>query len=180
MPNRLVAIATLAIVLIGGAGATSPPPAGSGSTPQFADEDAILVDAPDDQVEHADLESFIQQRPLDAYRIVTVDSDALRTVIRDVGQHPGFQLRLLSPSPVTLIAKSAEEHSDGWQSGLATWMGTVAGDDSSSATFVVSPDGSVNGKINSRESGRIAIEPIPNTPYHIVWRLQQGFEQIID
>lgn len=145
-----------------------------------SDKDAILVDVPDDQIDHADLEEFIEKRPMDAYRIVHVNSDALRTVVRRVNQQPSFELQLLNTSPVTLVAEDAEEHSSGWQSGLATWRGTVAGADYSYAMFIVSPDGSVNGKVRSRDFGRIAIEPIPNTPYHIVWQLQDGFSQKID
>lgn len=169
MSGRLMATATAVILLAGG-----------GVVVAAEDAARFLADVPEDQIERADLEAFIAKRPLDAYRIVRVDSDVLRALIRKADLQSDFELRLLATSTITLVATHAEEHSTGWQNGFGTWSGRVAGDDYSYAMFAVSPDGSVHGTVRSREAGRIRIEPIPYTPWHIVWRLQKGFRQRID
>ena len=93
------------------------------TTVRVGEPTPIFTDVPDAQIDHAAMEDFISKRPIGAYRIVTVNSDALRSVIRQSEVQPTFDLVLLDAIPITLVAKEATEYSSGWQTGQATWLG---------------------------------------------------------
>lgn len=140
----------------------------------------LFSDAPDSELDHHALEDFIRARPISAYRIVRVDSDALRTRIRESATTQSFEVQLLESAPFTLVAKGAKEYASEWQSGHGSWIGVVDGDEFSRASFVVGADGSVNGVIRTLKSGRIKIEPIKGTPHHIIWQWDPNYERAID
>lgn len=141
---------------------------------------SIFADVLDEQIDHASIENFLAARPIGAYRIVTVNSDGLRDLIRQSSGESSFTVRLINEEPITLVPKDAKEHSSGWKSGLGTWRGKVAGDEMSRASFVISPDGTVDGVVRTVESGRIKIEPIDGTNLHIVWQLSADFKREMD
>ncbi len=140
----------------------------------------LFFDVPESELDHQVLAGFLAARPIGAYRIVRVDSDALRTRIRESADSPEFEIRLLDAEPMPLIAEGSVEHSAGWQSGIGSWIGSVAGDETSRASFVVAPDGTVNGVVRTLKTGRIKIEPIKGTPHHIVWQWDPSFERDLD
>lgn len=140
----------------------------------------LFEDVPEIQLDHANLEPFLEKRRIAAYRIVSVNSDVLRSIIRQSGEQPAFQVALLDGPPLTLISIGAIEHSAGWQTGIGTWSGRVEGDETSRASFVIGADGSVNGVVRSRSSGRVKIEPVKNTPHHAIWRFGGDVNRKID
>lgn len=141
---------------------------------------AIFADVSDSELDHEGLEEFISARPIGAYRIVHVDGDALRTLIRDSGQTGSFEVQLLDGDPMSLVSEYAEEHSSGWQSGFASWIGQVEGDETSRASFNVRPDGMVDGVVRTLATGRIKIEPIQDTQIHIIWQWAPDFKRNLD
>lgn len=140
----------------------------------------IFSDVPESELDHQTLEGFLGARPIGAYRIVRIDSDGLRTKIRQSNDVPEFNIQLLDSEPMQLRVKVAQEHSAGWQSGLGSWRGTVVGDETSRASFVVAPDATVNGVVRTLRTGRIKIEPIKGTPHHIVWQWDPSYERNLD
>lgn len=132
--------------------------------------DRVFTDVPDASLDHAVIEDFLLRRPLAAYRIVSVNSDLLRERVRNIDTDQTIELALLGSEPQAFVSVGAKEHSEGWQTGFSTWVGQIESDETSRISFVVSPDGSVNGVLQSAESGRIKIEPIKGTPHHIIWQ----------
>lgn len=150
------------------------------STLSVGSQRQILRDVSDKNLDHRALESFLTKRPMGAYRIVEIDSNELQARIRESEESSIFEIALISETPVRLIAKSADEFHSGWRTGQSTWLGKVDDDEVSSARFLVAPDSTVNATIRSVEFGRIKIEPIPSTPYHIVWTMDPSYTRKID
>jgi len=139
----------------------------------------IFVDANELQLNHQVIDSFTSRRPMSKYRVVTVDSDLLRTLIRE-STDEGFEIRLFDDGFIKLVTRGARESSSGWDTGIGTWVGGVADDEMSSASFIVGPDGSVNGVVHTAELGRIKIEPIKGTSHHLIWRFDSSVSTNID
>lgn len=150
------------------------------STSLLTNVTPLLTDVPESQLDHQILESFLRVRPIGAYRIVRIDSDSLRTIIRQSADVPGFDIQLLDSDPTKLITHSAIEHSSGWQTGLANWSGIADGGKAGRSSFVIAPDATVSGVFYTLQHGRIKIEPIPGTPHHIVWQWDPGYTKKID
>lgn len=140
----------------------------------------LFSDVPDSQIDYKALEGFFNARHIGAYRIVNVNTDLFRGIIRQADGPANLSLKLLSSDPVKLTVKAAEEYSSGWKAGLANWRGHIADDPTSQAYFVCAADGSLNGVVTSLELGRIKIEPINGTPYHIIWKASGDSETKID
>ena len=132
--------------------------------------DRVFNDVPESSLDHAAIEDFLLKRPLAAYRIVSVNGDLLRERVRNIDAGQSFELVLLGSEPHAFVSVGAKEHSDGWQAGFSTWVGRIESDETSRISFVVSPDGSINGVLQSAEYGRIKIEPVEGTPHHIIWQ----------
>jgi len=130
----------------------------------------ILVDVDQSLVDSNILNEYLSKRSIQQYRVVTVDAEALRQEIRDVNQDGVVEIALFDEDPVRLIATDAKEYHSGWQSGFGTWTGKVDGDEFSTVLINVSPDGSVNGTIRSPTSGRIKLESIGPSKYHLLWK----------
>jgi len=130
----------------------------------------ILVDVDQSLVDSNILNEYLSKRSIQQYRVVTVDAEALRQEIRDVDQDGVVEIALFDENPVRLVAADAKEYHSGWQSGFGTWTGKVDGDEFSTVLFSVSPDGTVNGTIRSPTSGRIKLESIGPSKYHLLWK----------
>ncbi len=140
---------------------------------------------PDDAIPQDILRDFIDARHIGGYRVVQIDTDALRAIIRDAHESasssakPVISFPLVDGSTVSIELIAAEEHYDGWQSGIGTFIGRVVGDEYSSVQCVLGPDGSVH--LTIRTSGeRHAIRKTSLLPYHVYWTLGQGFNKKID
>ncbi len=140
---------------------------------------------PDDAIPQHVLWDFIDARHIGEYRVVQIDTDALRTMIRDArdtapsSAKPTISLPLVDETMVSIELNAADEHHDGWQSGIGTFIGRVVADEYSSVQCVLGPDGSVH--LTIRTSGeRHAIRKTSLLPYHVYWTLGQGFNKKID
>ena len=140
---------------------------------------------PDDAIPHDVLRAFVDARHIGEYRVVEIDTDALRLKIREAHESisasakPTIRFPLVDESVVSIELRTSDEHYDGWQSGMATFIGRVAADEYSSAQCVIGPDGSVSLKILVMGK-RHAIQKTSLLPYHIYWTLGEGFEKKID
>ena len=137
----------------------------------------IFSDVPPATLDSEAVESFVSTRWVGEYRVVFVDVDELRAVIRESEVNEILRIQLLDEKPVELIAAKAEEYSSGWQTGHAAWRGGVGNEELSSAVFVVDPSGELNGVINSSLLGRVKIEKVPDTNFHVIWKRAKGFYQ---
>lgn len=143
-------------------------------------ETEIFWDVPADEIDHASLEQYLLDRPIEWYRIIDVNTDLLRTYIRTQDQTPGLQINLVGDHPTTVVVRRAEEHHEGWRAGNASWQGRLADDPASNVSLFVQPDGSLTGVVNSGRTGRIKIESIPGTAHHILWKMLPNVEVEID
>lgn len=140
---------------------------------------SIFTDVPNSQIDHGSIEGFLAKRHIGAYRIVSVNSDALREQIRRENDDQDFEIPLFESPPLSFVASASEEHSSGWQTGLASWLGQVKGDEESGVSFLIAPDGTINGVIRSKATGRVKIEPVKGTLHHVIWSLAPGLERKI-
>ena len=146
----------------------------------YGENTSILTDVADRDIDHKAIEGFLSARPIGAYRIVSINSDLLRAKTRQAGGDGAFEIVLFAPEPLPLVPIEAEDHQTGWRTGLASWRGQIDGLEGSKASFVISPDGTVNGVIRSPELGRVKIEPIEGSIHHIIWLANSDIRRKID
>ena len=139
----------------------------------------------DDSLPKDVLDSFLQARHIGDYRVVEIDTDALRQMLReayppsDGSDLPTISLPLVDRALVKIVLRGGGESHSGWQSGIASFLGRVAGDEYSSVQCVISPDRSAN--LTIRTAGkRYKLEKTSVLPYHVYWSLGEGFSQQID
>lgn len=125
------------------------------------------------------LEQFLSKRLVASYRVVTVDTDSLREFLRGDTSVSSPQIDLVDGYSVSVKTIEAQEHSSGWQNGMATWVGKVIGDDAGGVTVVVTPNGGLDGTVTSSK-GRFRIEESGQSPYHVVWRMDEHEPYPID
>jgi len=131
---------------------------------------------PDNIVDNDVLDEFIAKRPIKDYRVVEIDVDALRTIIRQAHESiqsstkPTISLPLLDGTAVSIELLQAEEHHESWQSGIASFIGRVVGSEPSSVVCIVGPDGSLSLTM-SLPRDRYKIEKTTLLPYHIYWTM---------
>lgn len=123
------------------------------------------------------IREFVQSRPAAKYRIVNTNAEELLENIRTASADPThiIEVQLLSNELTELGSVEAQEHVSGWQAGLGTWRGSIVGDESSSGSFTVSGDGRLNGYVRSAEFGRIKIEPVQDSAFHLIWSADPTF-----
>jgi len=136
--------------------------------PAVEQNDGILASAATDSVEPNYLDAFLSRHAVERYRLVTVDENALRAYIRERSGRENLNLTLFGDVPVSIIPRDAREFFDGRVIGYAQLLGTVAGDETSSVSMLVRPDGSLKAFITTA-SGNFQIESSGQLPYHIVW-----------
>ena len=145
----------------------------------FSDND-IFEYVHESEVDSTVLERFMSKRPYQTYTIVRINADAIREIIRKSPEQRYFDIRLPNGRVVRALSTSAEEHSAGWQSGIADWLGTVEGDPVSRVSLVITPNGAINGVIRTAAEGRIKIEQIESLSEHVLWSWSPEFEQLTD
>jgi hypothetical protein len=128
------------------------------------------------------IREFVQARPAAEYRIVNTNIDELLENMRRASADPShiIEIQLLNNEVTRLSSMQAQEHASGWQAGLGTWRGSILGDETSSASFTVSGDGRLNGYVRSAEFGRIKVEPIQDSSFHLIWLADPNFVMQID
>jgi len=131
------------------------------------------------------LETFLKTRPVGDYRVVRIDTDALRQMLRNAdlpasdSKVPKIFVSLVDGTLVEVLLKSGGESHSGWQTGLASFRGTVAGDQYSMVKCVVSPDGSADLVIRTAGQ-RYKLEKTSIPPYHVYWSWDPDFSRKID
>ncbi len=139
---------------------------------------------PDDVLPEAILNDYLSARRVADYRVVTVDADALRQLLRDASPSESDRLEislpLINQSRILIEIRAGGESHDGWQSGFATFVGQVAGNELSTVQCVIAPDGSVSLVIREAGGKRYKLEKTPLLPYHIYWERGEGHNRKID
>jgi len=149
---------------------------GSSSFVRFVHDDLLPEDV---------LDSFLKARHIGDYRVVEIDTDALRQMLReayppsDDSDSPTISLPLIDGALVKIELGGGDESHSGWQVGFASFLGRVAGDEYSSVQCVISPDGSAN--LTIRTAGKCyKLEKTSVLPYHVYWSLGEDFNRQID
>jgi hypothetical protein len=142
--------------------------------------DSIFSDLPESSVDKDQLDRFLAARPVDKYRVISANGDALRELIRSDVEPRSFDIRLFDDQPITIVATDAKEHSSGWKNGMGMWIGSVDGIEESMATFLITPDGHVKGTILTAQHGRVRIQPMSGTAAHIMWHMDDAYEIKVD
>ena len=157
------------------------------ATSVLADTDSqtFVRFVPDEVLPKNVLDTFLENRDIGKYRVVVVDADAIRQVLRDAfspsdgTESPTISLPLVDGALITIELQRGGESHSGWQAGLASFGGKVAGNKFSAVTCVISPDGSVNLTI-STAGRRYKLEQSTLLPYHIYWSNGKGPGRRID
>jgi len=171
--KRALGVAAIACVSVWGSGGAN---SSHSEVVRFLSADAIAEDV---------LHAFIAKRRVQDYRVVRIDSDALRTMIRDAHESiassstPTISLPLLDGSIVSIELLQAEEHFESWKSGMATFIGRIEGIEYASVTAVLAPDGSLDLTMTISPE-RYKIEKTTLLPYHVYWTMAPGYEKKID
>ena len=145
----------------------------------------FIVFLPDNVLPESVLSEFLEARHVGDYRVVTVNADALRKMLRDAStlsaaaEPASITLPLIDQSMISIEVRSGGESHEGWKSGFATFRGRVSGDELSTAQCVIAPDGSISLLIRTAGK-RYKLEKTSLLPYHVYWVLGAGFEQKID
>ena len=144
----------------------------------------LIAFLPDDVLPEAVLNDFLSARRVADYRVVTVDADALRQLLRDASPSESdwleISLPLINQSRISIEVRAGGESHDGWQSGFATLVGKVAGNELSRVICVIAPDSSVSLIIREAGGKRYKLEKTPLLPYHIYWERGEGSSRKID
>jgi len=142
------------------------------------DLSGLLSDVPDSELNHVALGAFFERAPVAAFRVVNINSDLLRTYIRQPDQYPSLTMHLFNDEPVTFVMEPdrSREHYSGQLSGHAVWTSKIIRTDPTlpNATFFLSPDGTINGHALIRNSDgginqRIKVQLLEGTDSHILW-----------
>ena len=139
------------------------------------DESDFVQFFPDDAIPESVLQAFLASGKIAEYRIVTVDVDSLREMIRNPrattnAGNPSISFPLLDESTVSVEIRAATEHHEGWQSGITQIIGKVTGDKFSMFQGVLAPDGSAHLTIRT-DGQRYAIRKTSVLPYHFYYTL---------
>ena len=110
---------------------------------------------------------FSAGRPMSRYRVVSINQDVFRNIVR--GNEQEFQLPLFDDTILNLSAYSMEEYVSGPRNGMASWMGRDIDDDNSAVSLVVGPDGHVIGNIKISD-GIYEIQATDTLPYHFIFQ----------
>jgi len=131
------------------------------------------------------LDSMLQKRHVSEYAVVTVDTDALREFLRktnSAGQEsdpPSILLPLVDGTLVTVVLRGGGESYSGWETGIASFLGKVAGDEYSTVQCVIGADGSVNLVIRTAGQ-RYKLDETSVLPYHLYWAADNRSSQPIN
>ena len=142
-----------------------------------SDESEFIQFFPNDAVPSSVLQAFLDSGPIAEYRIVTVDVESLREVIRASGIPPDTRtftipFPLLDGTAVSIEITAAGEYHEGWQTGHAQLLGKVHDDELTMFQGVLAPDGSARLTLRTRDQ-RYSIRKSSMLPYHFYYRLDQ-------
>ena len=142
------------------------------------DESDFVQFFADDAIPDSVLRAFLESGSIAEYRVVTVEVDSLRELIRNSSfapeaKTPTVSFPLLDGTVVSVELTAAAEHHEGWQSGFASLFGKVSGDEFSTFQGVLAPDGSAH--LTIRTGGqRYAIRKSSVLPYHFYYTIDRS------
>jgi hypothetical protein len=127
----------------------------------FPDADPSLVDA-------ATVDQFLRTHPNERYRLVNVNGDAIRALIRDElrGVHRKVTLELF---PDAIVVAEPRRVSESNSLGVALWSAKEVGAESAPMTLTIGPDGRAMGEFVTSK-GLYGIDVTTQPPLHIVWQ----------
>jgi hypothetical protein len=155
------------------------------SSTASGEDTAIIQFAAGGSVSPVVIEEFVRNRPVERYRIVEIDADALRSEIRraqealERSDSPILELPLLDGAIVKVELRRTAEYFDSWQTGFATFSGALAGGEYSKVSGRISPDGSVSLYIHAPPD-YFKIEPTSVLPFHVYWIMSPDVKTEID
>jgi hypothetical protein len=154
-------------------------------SPADGPSSTVITFLPDSVLPKGVLSEFLEARRVADYRVVEVDSDALRQLIREAWttstdkKFHVISLPLVDQSTTSIELRGGGADPGGWQSGFASFFGNIAEDETSTVQCVIAPDASVN--LTIRTVGkRYKLEKTSMLPFHIYWVRSDGFSRRVD
>jgi hypothetical protein len=133
----------------------------------------FFADVDEAELDRGVLARFLDSKPVERYRIVKIDSDAFRSVIRDSSSGQITEIELFSDEIIGVKSIQREEHASGWQTGMANWIGKIVGQETSSVQMLLIPGGGVRATFVT-STGYYRIEQPEYMPYHVLWQMDRG------
>lgn len=130
----------------------------------------ILTEVDPALVTDVDLSAVLERKPIKQYKIVRVNANLLRHVIRENDAFTPFELELFEER-IELFTVDSEERSSGWQSGYAFWRGIIGGTSHSDAFLRINPNGQARGGFQSENLGYVTLESIGESGFHLLWSM---------
>ncbi|MEM1263605.1 MAG: hypothetical protein AAGH76_14475 [Pseudomonadota bacterium] len=155
----------------------------SALVPRFASDDPHLIAFTNVDTALLDpgvLDAFLQDRSVGWYQVVQIDSHRLRDNVRAFPHLDEFPISLGEFGELVVNVLIADEDSLGFPTGIASLGGKIVGSVPSSIHMIVATDQTVKGAVYLAGTGRIAIEPIPNSNLHALWQYPPGYSRKVD
>lgn len=141
-------------------------------------EPGIFSEVDEAILEKSILKEFLDNHAVERYRVVEVNSDILRSKIRDEFDNE-IVLNLFEDFEIVSVPLQRIENTSGPRVGLASWIGRVKGDDLSAVYLTIDIDGTVRGVIRG-PFGIYKIDPSGQPNSQIIWQKDPSVRAPVD
>jgi hypothetical protein len=141
-------------------------------------EPELFHDVDEAMLDKAILQKFLQERPVHRYRVVTIDSDSIRSIIRDE-YNDLLPLNLFDDTKLVSYASSKEDWLTGVRTCISRWSGGIIGEEYGSVVLVIDANGMIEGTIRTSD-GYYRITRAGRSPYQFIWQIVPGYTETID
>ncbi len=141
-------------------------------------EQELFHDVDEAMLDKAILEQFLEKRPVHRYRVVTIDSDSIRSIIRDEYNNL-LPLNLFDDTKLVSYASSKDDYVTGFEAGISAWSGGIIGEEYGSVVLVIDANGMIEGTIRTSD-GYYRITRAGRSPYQFIWQIVPGYTETID
>lgn len=141
-------------------------------------EPEIFSEVDEAILEKGILKEFLDNHAVERYRIVEVNSDILRSKIRDEFDNE-IVLKLFEDFEIVSVQLQRNENTSGSIAGLSSWIGRVKDDNLSTVILTIRFDGTVRGNIRGR-FGIYKIDPIGQPNSQIIWQKDPSVRAPVD
>lgn len=141
-------------------------------------EPEIFLEVDEAILEKGILKEFLDNHAVERYRVVEVNSDILRSKIRDEFDNE-IVLKLFEDFEIVSVPFQKTERTSGPTAGISSWIGRVKGDDLSTVILTIGFDGTVRGVIRG-PFGIYKIDPSGQPNSQIIWQKDPSVRAPVD
>ena len=141
-------------------------------------EPEIFSEVDEAILEKGILKEFLDNHAVERYRVVEVNSDILRSKIRDEFDNE-IVLKLFEDFEIVSVPLRRTENTSGPRAGLSSWMGRVKDDNLSVVYLTIGFDGTVTGVIRG-PFGIYKIDPSGQPNSQIIWQKDPSVRAPVD